>query len=302
MQSNDGAAEAELELLNTTIPPMDPATAKLVLSDAKRILDGLGVAFFLRQGTALGAVRDHAFIPWDDDIDLGIVMGLHGFGEDSVQPVIDAFREAGYYTSLERTASYVYTALMKHHTKIDMYFLRVVNGQVYHYPGLWFPIRFFTGLAEIGFLGATYRVPNPPEEYLLFKYGPNWRIPKRAGYEKDVLDNMRYAALPVRRSALRHFLTRRLMPWHAVRLRVLDDAGRPVQGAQVSVVGVGRTTTDKTGFAKLYPPGDAVYAMTITFGGCEEVLYEERIAPGKTYVYRPDPMVDAGRIFILSRA
>ena len=113
---------------------------------------------------------------------------------------------------------------------------------------------------------------------------------------------MRYAALPVRRSALRHFLTRRLMPWHAVRLRVLDDAGRPVQGAQVSVVGLGRTITDKTGYAKLYPPGDAVYAMTITFGGCEEVLYEERIAPGETYVYRPDPMVDAGRIFILSRA
>ena len=212
MQSSDGAREAELELLNKTAPPMDPAAAKQVLSEAKRILDGLGVVFFLRQGTVLGAVRDHAFIPWDDDIDMGIVIGLHGFVEESIGSLIDAFREAGYYTSLERTASYVYTALMKQNTKIDLYFLRMVDGRVYHYPGLWPPVRFFTDLAEIEFLGEIYRVPNPPEEYLLFKYGPNWRTPKRVGYEKDVLDNMRYAALPGRRSALRRFLTRLLMP------------------------------------------------------------------------------------------
>ena len=133
------------------------------------------------------------------------------------------------------------------------------------------------------------------------RYGPDWRTPKRVGYEKDVLDNMRYAALPGRRSALRRFLARRLRTGRAARLRVLDDAGQPVRGAEVSVVGLGRSTADKDGYAKLYPPEDTVYAMVVSSGGREEVLYEERMAPGVTYVYRPDPAVPAGRIFVLSR-
>ncbi len=188
---------------------------------------------------------------------------------------------------------------MKLNMKIDLYFHRIVDGRIYHYPGTWPPIGFFTELAEIDFLGQTYRVPSPPEEYLLFKYGPNWRTPKRAGYEKDILDNIRYAALPTRHSSVRRFLTRLLLPWRAVRLRVLDQDGNPVQGAEVSVVGLGRSITDKNGYARLHPPREDLYALTVTSAGSEEVLYEERLAPGETYVYRPDESVSAGRVFIL---
>ena len=299
MQSDDAAKDAALDLLNTTNPPMDPVIARQLLSETKGIMDRLGVVFFLRQGTALGAVRDHAFIPWDDDIDIGVVIGLHGFTEQAIGPVIEAFHEAGYYTRMEHTESYVYTALMKLNTKTDLYFHRIVDGRIYHYPGTWPPVGFFTELAEIDFLGQTYRVPSPPEEYLLFKYGPHWRTPKRAGYEKDILDNIGYAALPTRHGALRRFLTRLLLPWRAARLRVLDREGKPVQGATVSMVGVGSSTTDKNGYARLHPPREDVYALTVTSGGSEEVLYEERIAPGETYVYRPDESVPAGRVFIL---
>ena len=297
MQSDDAAKDAALDLLNTTNPPMDPVIARQLLSETKGIMDRLGVVFFLRQGTALGAVRDHAFIPWDDDI--GVVIGLHGFTEQSIGPVIEAFREAGYYTRMEQTESYVYAAMMKLNTKTDLYFHKIVDGRVYHYPGIWAPVGYFTELAEIDFLGQTYRVPSPPEEYLLFKYGPHWRTPKRAGYEKDILDNIGYAALPTRHGALRRFLTRLLLPWRAARLRVLDREGKPVQGATVSMVGVGSSTTDKNGYARLHPPREDVYALTVTSGGSEEVLYEERIAPGETYVYRPDESVPAGRVFIL---
>ena len=300
MQSNDAANDAALDRLNTTIPPMDPAIAGQLLSETKGIMDRLGVVFFLRQGTALGAVRDHAFIPWDDDIDIGVVIGLHGFTEQSIGPVIQAFREAGYYTRMEQTESYVYAAMMKLNTKTDLYFHKIVDGRVYHYPGIWAPVGYFTELAEIDFLGQTYRVPSPPEEYLLFKYGPNWRIPKRSGYEKDILDNIRYAALPTRQGALRRFLTRLLLPWRAAHLRVLDQEGKPVQGAEVSVVGLGRSTTGKNGYARLHPPREDLYALTVTSGGSEEVLYEERLAPGETYVYRPDESVRAGRVFTLS--
>ena len=43
-----------------------------------------------------------------------------------------------------------------------------------------------------------------------------------------------------------------------------------------------------------------MFALIIEGKNREEVLYEEQMAPGKTYVYRPDTAVSSGRIFILA--
>ena len=44
------------------------------LLDAKEVLDGVDLKFWLTNGTALAAYRDRDWIPWDDDVDLDVMM------------------------------------------------------------------------------------------------------------------------------------------------------------------------------------------------------------------------------------
>ena len=44
-----------------------------IMVEIDRVAKHLGINYFLNYGTLLGAVRHHGFIPWDDDVDLGLL-------------------------------------------------------------------------------------------------------------------------------------------------------------------------------------------------------------------------------------
>ncbi len=295
---------SEEETLNraiASVAPMDIDSASKVLKEMKQVLDDAGVRFFLRQGTCLGAIRDKALIPWDDDLDLGSVIGFDGLTEDKVETVAATFREKGYIVKLNRQDHGLMTVLVKDSIRIEWFCFRVFGDIVYQYPAVRTPLRLFTDLEEIEFLGEKFHVPSPPEEYLRLKYGEEWKTPKKHGsFEIDVLALIGDERAHGRDGWLKQTFARYISGRRVSRFRVLDDQGEPVAGAKVSVAGLGSYRTNRRGYARLYIPKAGDYALVIRFGDHEELLYMEWVGPGQTYVYRADPEVKSGRYGVLA--
>ena len=231
----------------TVFEPMDMATAESLLKEAKRILDGLGLVFFLRHGTCLGAVRDKAFIEWDDDLDIGSVIGLHGLTEELVHEAADVFKEHGFAAEVIDSELHLSVDLKKSGTQMDWTCYRIIGDNIYQWPVVRISASLHTDLKEIDFLGEKFLVPNPPEEYLGLKYGPEWRIPKKAGgFEQEILDLMAETTLPTTSDGIMGLANRLEPQRHTGSLKVLDLEGRPVEGAEVSLA----ATTVLTGLVR----------------------------------------------------
>ncbi|MFC1954794.1 LicD family protein [Chloroflexota bacterium] len=278
METNSGSDEAALEYSWMYNPPMDLTVAERNLKEVKQVLDQLNVVFLLESGSCLGAVRDNAFIPWDDDIDLISVIGLNGLTEETVDAAVAALRDRGYFVR-EMDGAYSKARItMKNHVRVSLDFVQIIDGNVTVFPGIPLPGRLFTQPKEIEFLGERFLVPNPPEEYLRLKYGSEWMVSKKAGaYEIDVVEKIPSENLGGRSS----------------RIKVLDDEGMPVSDAEVVLVGGGRSRTDGSGYAEIILPGADWYALIIRYQGHEQVLYMEKLEPDRSYVYRADSVSKA---------
>ena len=284
-----GAAAYEKSVVEPK--PMDPISAAERLIDIKRILDQLGAVFFIASGTCLGAVRDGQFIEWDDEMDMGSVIGLNGLDEKTIDRGITAFEDNGYYVHVDRSSRHIGVHVVKESIRADWTCHRIVGDSVFQYPGVRTPLALFTQLKEIDFIGEKFLVPNPPEKYLETKYGSNWATPKGPGFEEEVVSRIQDGDILTSRQRLSKFITLRLAPWRAGRLTVLDENDAPVSGAEVALVGVGRSKTNSKGHARLYIPEKYDYAISVKYDDHEELLYTEELMPRGTYVYRPGPDV-----------
>ena len=224
------------------------------------------------------------------------MIGLHGFTEDQVEPVITAFRGRGYFAKLECYKEYLSVTLMKSNIRIDWMCYRMVEDNIIHYPGVPIPVHLVTRLKEIDFAGDTFLIPNPPEDYLSAKYGPDWMTPMSSGYEKDIL-----AMIPDHPTEQRQSTTGEYSESSSTRVRVLDQQGESVHDALVRVAGQASNRTNEQGYAEFFLPEDNWYSLVINYSSHEEVLYQERLSRGITYVYKPDSSTTSGRSLVLSQ-
>lgn len=147
--------------------------AVVALNDLNVELDKLGVKAFLISGTLLGYLRDGNFIPWDKDIDVGVLTA-------SIQPsaLEHAFDRSTEF--LVRRLDFNAERLRVNHVNgimIDIFpHYAGSDGKVWHdgTATRWWNSPF--DLTEIGFLGTRQFVPSDPERYLDENYG-SWRVP-----------------------------------------------------------------------------------------------------------------------------
>jgi lipopolysaccharide cholinephosphotransferase len=282
---------------STVFEPMDMTTAEALLKEAKQILDQLGIAFFLRHGTCLGAVRDQAFIPWDDDLDLGSVIGLHGLTRELVDEAAVEFRKHGYSAEVIDSDLHMSVDLKKSGTQMDWTCYHIIDDSIYQWPVVKIPISLHENLKEIEFLGTTFMVPNPPEEYFRLKYGPDWMTPKQAGeFEQEVLDLMEEGADSdsAETSEILRLSDTQDSDKHTGSLKVVGFDGETVSGAEVTLAattvltGLDKAKTNDEGYVYFNLPEEACYVVAVQLGDRKEILYQEELEPGVEYLYRPD--------------
>jgi len=280
----------EEKLLDDWFEPgkvIDVDNAEKALGEVKSILDSFGITFFLLSGTCLGAVRDNGLMPWDDDIDLGSIIGLHGFTEDSLDEIGTKFQENGFLARLDWYGPNPYIQTVKHSTLVSWTCFPIRGDYIEQFPSLNTPASFFTNLKEIDFLDDKYYVPNPPEEFLRLKYGDEWNIPKKTGtFEGDVLRQALVNQPPGMTGGFRHSLARYL-PWEKTcKIRVLNKDGKPVPGAEVSAIGLGILKTNRNGYVEFHVRQDDYYPVMIGYRGQEKIDYLQKLARGIEHVYK----------------
>lgn len=160
---------------------MNKAKAKEMLLGIKETFDDLKIKFWLADGTCLGAVRDGCFIPRDYDID--VIM----LARDFSPTICEALGKVGHIYLVRRYPDKIYaiTVGKKGWFGVDIYLGYYFSPKdiyivLQKYPSVEnaiLPSKLLQGDCWVNFLDTTFRVPNPPEEYLERLYKKDWRTP-----------------------------------------------------------------------------------------------------------------------------
>jgi len=162
-----------------------------VLRAAIEILERYNCKWWLDAGTCLGAVRENDFIENDRDLDLGLpekYLELWNiFIRDFLAAGFQLYKEwshEGMRTELSFTLNGIKIDLFFYFERKDKCWTGLFGADE---KGRWgenmiliphvFSKELFNNLKEISFVGKRCYVPNPPEKYLLERYGEDWKTP-----------------------------------------------------------------------------------------------------------------------------
>jgi hypothetical protein len=151
------------------------------------LLDERSVVHWIDFGTLLGAVRSKEFIPWDADVDVGILERDAG----RVRALRPEIEKAGYRVRVSDPAMYHILYSDINTASVDLVLWHERDGVLVsadspltHWPGMHdraaFPRAFVEHLTPVTLYGQEFPAPSPVHDLLReHRYGPGYMTPTR---------------------------------------------------------------------------------------------------------------------------
>jgi LicD family protein len=151
------------------------------------LLEENGIVHWLDYGTLLGAVREQAFIAWDEDVDFGVL-------EEDVPAILALEPEitaAGHALDTHNPIAIRVNLSAVNHTHVDLFVWREVDGVLRtdfnpdtDWPGIHghtsFARSYVQDLESVSLNGMRLPAPSPVHRFLAgHRYGPDYMVPTR---------------------------------------------------------------------------------------------------------------------------
>jgi phosphorylcholine metabolism protein LicD len=161
-------------------------TRVTMLFEVDAILKHLNIPYYLTNGTALGFVRDKAFIPWDDDIDIDIYseIMMPKFKEITMLLV-----QLGYVCRVVERGETSKISAFKNNFKVSLGCV-YLEGDFRKSSGCSYPKKYYENSVKFSINDKTFDIPGPVDEYLSYLY-KDWKTPIKSDdvreYNRDYL-------------------------------------------------------------------------------------------------------------------